>query len=122
MTRLFWVGLLGITACAEDSELVYDRFNASGETLEVDVGAEELGEMSSIELQSSTGAVTIGQATIDPDAGPSGTLHMLEVEILEDLILAAHQDAKTKAEALLQEKTQEMMGGLGLPPGFKMPF
>ena len=45
-----------------------------------------------------------------------------EVEILEDLILAAHQDAKTKAEALLQEKTQEMMGGLGLPPGFKMPF
>ena len=45
-----------------------------------------------------------------------------DVEILEDLILAAHQDAKTKAEALLQEKTQEMMGGLGLPPGFKMPF
>ena len=45
-----------------------------------------------------------------------------EVEILEDLILAAHQDAKTKAEALLQDKTQEMMGGLGLPPGFKMPF
>lgn len=38
-----------------------------------------------------------------------------EVEILEDLILAAHQDAKSKAEALLQEKTQEMMGGLGLP-------
>jgi hypothetical protein len=45
-----------------------------------------------------------------------------EVEILEDLILAAHQDAKSKAEALLQEKTQEMMGGLGLPAGFKMPF
>jgi hypothetical protein len=45
-----------------------------------------------------------------------------EVEVLEDLILAAHQDAKSKAEALLQEKTQEMMGGLGLPAGFKMPF
>ncbi|SDU46813.1 YbaB/EbfC family nucleoid-associated protein [Stappia sp. ES.058] len=45
-----------------------------------------------------------------------------EVEILEDLILAAHQDAKTKSEAMLQEKTQELMGGLGLPPGFKMPF
>ena len=95
MTRLFWVGLLGITACAEDSELVYDRFNASGETLEVDVGAEELGEMSSIELQSSTGAVTIGQATIDPDAGPSGTLHMLEVEILEDYV---HQVDKVSVE------------------------
>jgi hypothetical protein len=45
-----------------------------------------------------------------------------DVEILEDLILAAHQDAKTKSEALLQEKTQELMGGLGLPPGFKLPF
>lgn len=45
-----------------------------------------------------------------------------DVEILEDLILAAHQDAKSKAEAMLQEKTQEMMGGLGLPAGFKLPF
>ena len=45
-----------------------------------------------------------------------------EVEILEDLILAAHQDAKAKAEALLQQKTQELMGGLGLPAGFKLPF
>lgn len=45
-----------------------------------------------------------------------------EVDILEDLILAAHQDAKAKAEAMLQEKTQEMMGGLGLPAGFKLPF
>ena len=95
MARLFWVGLLGITACAEDSELVYDRFNASGETLEVEVGAEELGEVSSIDLQSSTGAVTIGQATIDPDAGPSGTLHMLEVEILEDYV---HQVDKVSVE------------------------
>ncbi len=45
-----------------------------------------------------------------------------EVEILEDLILAAHADAKGKAEALLQEKTQEMMSGLGLPAGMKLPF
>jgi len=45
-----------------------------------------------------------------------------EVEILEDLILAAHQDAKAKAESLLQQKTQELMGGLGLPAGFKLPF
>ncbi|WP_029057781.1 YbaB/EbfC family nucleoid-associated protein [Stappia stellulata] len=45
-----------------------------------------------------------------------------DVEILEDLILAAHQDAKAKSEAMLQEKTQELMGGLGLPPGFKLPF
>ncbi|MBA4613015.1 YbaB/EbfC family nucleoid-associated protein [Stappia taiwanensis] len=45
-----------------------------------------------------------------------------EIEILEDLILAAHQDAKGKAEAAMQEKTQELMGGLGLPAGMKLPF
>lgn len=55
--------------------------------------------------------------TIDPSL-----LKEDEGEILEDLILAAHTDAKAKLEALLQEKTQEMMGGLGLPAGMKLPF
>lgn len=45
-----------------------------------------------------------------------------EVEILEDLILAAHNDAKAKADQLLQEKTREMTSGLPLPPGMKLPF
>jgi DNA-binding YbaB/EbfC family protein len=45
-----------------------------------------------------------------------------EVEILEDLIAAAHNDAKTKLEQKVQEQTAEMMGGLQLPPGFKLPF
>ncbi|MEI2385717.1 YbaB/EbfC family nucleoid-associated protein [Breoghania sp. JC706] len=45
-----------------------------------------------------------------------------EVEILEDLILAAHNDAKAKAEAAMQEKTQELMSGMGLPAGMKLPF
>lgn len=45
-----------------------------------------------------------------------------DVEMLEDLIVAAANDAKTKADQALQQKTQEMMGGLGLPPGFKLPF
>lgn len=45
-----------------------------------------------------------------------------EVEILEDLIVAAHNDAKGKVEAAMQQKTQELMGGLGLPPGMKLPF
>jgi DNA-binding YbaB/EbfC family protein len=44
-----------------------------------------------------------------------------EKDILEDLIVAAHADAKAKAEAALSERTQEMMGSLGLPPG-KLPF
>lgn len=43
-----------------------------------------------------------------------------EGEILEDLILAAHQDAKVKAERIMQEKMQEATGGLPLPPGLKL--
>ena len=40
-----------------------------------------------------------------------------EVEILEDLIVTAHNDARRKAEAAMQEKMQALTGGLGLPPG-----
>jgi len=43
-----------------------------------------------------------------------------DTEMLEDLILAAFQDAKAKAEAALQEKMQEVTGGLPLPPGLKL--
>lgn len=45
-----------------------------------------------------------------------------EGEILEDLIRAAHTDAKTKIDAYKQEMMSEVTGGLPLPPGFKMPF
>jgi len=45
-----------------------------------------------------------------------------EMEILEDLVVAAHNDAKMKLEQLIQEKTSEMMGGFQLPPGMKLPF
>jgi len=43
-----------------------------------------------------------------------------ETEILEDLIVAAFQDAKTKAETAVQAKMQELTGGLQLPPGLKL--
>jgi hypothetical protein len=41
-------------------------------------------------------------------------------EIVEDLIVAAHADAKRKAEALMQEKMKAVAGGLPLPPGMKL--
>jgi DNA-binding YbaB/EbfC family protein len=40
-----------------------------------------------------------------------------EREILEDLLVTAHNDAQRKAEAAMQEKMQSLTGGLGLPPG-----
>jgi nucleoid-associated protein EbfC len=41
-------------------------------------------------------------------------------EILEDLIVAAHADAKRKLETTLQDKMQTLTGGLSLPPGLKL--
>lgn len=45
-----------------------------------------------------------------------------EAEVLEDLIVAAHNDAKTKLEARVKEEMGKIAEGLGLPPGFKLPF
>ncbi|AWN52406.1 YbaB/EbfC family nucleoid-associated protein [Methylobacterium sp. 17Sr1-1] len=45
-----------------------------------------------------------------------------EKEILEDLIVAALNDAKAKAERATQERMQELTKGLPLPPGMKLPF
>ncbi len=43
-------------------------------------------------------------------------------EVLEDLILAAHRDAKAKIDAAMAAEMQQVTGGLNLPPGFKLPF
>jgi nucleoid-associated protein EbfC len=44
-----------------------------------------------------------------------------EKEILEDLLVAAHADAKKKSEDVMQEKMKQLTGGLPLPPGLN-PF
>jgi DNA-binding YbaB/EbfC family protein len=62
--------------------------------------------------------IRIERAAVDP----------ADVGMLEDLIVAACNDARGKADAMTAEETQKMMGGLGLPPGlslpggFKLPF
>jgi DNA-binding YbaB/EbfC family protein len=43
-----------------------------------------------------------------------------EKEILEDLIVAAHADARRKVETLMKDKMQSVAGGLPLPPGMKL--
>ena len=43
-------------------------------------------------------------------------------EILEDLIVTAHNEAKTKAEEMMAKQMSEMTQGLPLPPGMKLPF
>lgn len=45
-----------------------------------------------------------------------------ESEILEDLIIAAHNEAKAKIETAVAQKTKDITAGLPIPPGFKLPF
>lgn len=83
---------------------------------------EELGAM---EIQGQAGAglvnVTLSgkgevrRVSIDPSLMKPG-----ETEILEDLVVAAAQDARAKLDAQLQAKMQEMTGGMPLPPGLKL--
>ena len=43
-------------------------------------------------------------------------------EIIEDLIVAAHHDAKSKLKKKTTEEISKVTGGISLPPGFKLPF
>jgi nucleoid-associated protein EbfC len=45
-----------------------------------------------------------------------------EKVILEDLIVVAHEDARKKAERVMEEKMKGVTAGLALPPGMKLPF
>ena len=45
-----------------------------------------------------------------------------ETEMLQDLIVAAHAEARRKMEAAAAEEMQKVTGGLNLPPGMKLPF
>ena len=64
-----------------------------------------------------TGKVEVRKVTIDPSIVDAD-----DVEVLEDLILAAFNDAKAKVEAHLAERMSELTGGLSLPPGMQFPF
>lgn len=82
-------------------------------------------EQATVTGQSGGGLVTVSlsgkgvMTKLDVDAS---LLKPEEKDIVEDLILAAHADAKTKSEAMMAEEMQSVTGGLPLPPGFKLPF
>jgi DNA-binding YbaB/EbfC family protein len=54
---------------------------------------------------------------IDPKLADPG-----EMEMLQDLIVAAYADARRKMEAVAAEEMQKLTGGLNLPAGMKLPF
>lgn len=45
-----------------------------------------------------------------------------DASMIEDLIMAAHADARGKAETQMAEKMKDLTGGMPLPPGMKLPF
>jgi DNA-binding YbaB/EbfC family protein len=56
--------------------------------------------------------ITLDKSIVDPG----------EIEMLEDLIIAAIADAKNKVETHVAAETQKLMGGMQMPPGMKLPF
>jgi len=85
---------------------------------------EEL-ERTEIEGISGGGLVTVRLTAKGEMKGVSIDASLLkedEKEIIEDLILAAHNDARGKGERLMQDKMGALTSGLQLPPGMKLPF
>jgi DNA-binding YbaB/EbfC family protein len=64
-----------------------------------------------------TGKSEMKRVRIDPSL-----LKPEEAGIVEDLVVAASNDARVKAEQVLADKMREMTGGLQLPPGLSLPF
>lgn len=64
-----------------------------------------------------TGKGDMKRVAIDPKA-----VDPADVSMIEDLILAAYNDAKAKADALTAAEMQKVTGGLSLPGGMKLPF
>ncbi|MCZ4271714.1 YbaB/EbfC family nucleoid-associated protein [Maritalea porphyrae] len=84
-------------------------------------------ELEATEVQGSAGAgmvvVTLtGKGDMRGVKIDPSLLKAEEAEILEDLLIAAHTDARAKAEEISQSKMQEMTAGLPIPPGMKLPF
>ena len=92
---------------------------------------EKMGEMqerlAGIEVDGSSGAGLV-QVTLSGKSEMRGVkvdpslMKPDEAEVLEDLIVAATNDARARLETRMQDEMSTVTGGLQLPPGFKMPF
>ncbi len=83
------------------------------------------GELDTLEVQGTSGAglVTVtlnGKGDMTGLKIDASMVKPDEAEILEDLIVAAHSDAKMKMETMLQDKMKDLTGGLPIPPGMKL--
>ena len=88
--------------------------DAQGKLDQIEVEGAAGGGM--VKVKASAKGRIIG-VSIDPSLLNPG-----DKEVLEDLVAAAFNDARTKADAVSSEEMQKMTSGLPLPPGFKLPL
>ena len=104
--------LLGLMGKAKEMQAKFQAMQEEVATIEA--SGQAGGGLVSVTI---TGKFEMKALKIDPSLFKED-----EVEILEDLILAAHNNAKAKVEQIMQEKTKELTAGLPMPPGMKLPF
>ncbi len=89
--------------------------------------AEMQEKMEALEIQGTAGA---GMVTVTM-SGKGALKHLqidpkladpAEMEMLQDLIVAAHADARRKLESVMASEMEQATGGMQLPPGLKLPF
>lgn len=102
--------LMGMMKQVSQMQARMQQMQQELESLEVDGQAG--GGLVSVTL---SGKADLKRVRIDPSL-----LKADEGEILEDLIVAAVADAKSRVEQTMQQKMQEVTGGLPLPPGLKL--
>lgn len=99
----------------KQAQQMQERMAAMQEELaQLEITGSAGGGMVSVTLN---GKGVLSNVTIDPSLMTAD-----EVEVVEDLIKAAHADARTKVDAHTSEQMSKLTGGLQLPPGLKLPF
>jgi DNA-binding YbaB/EbfC family protein len=102
--------LMGMMGKVRELQERMEKMQAELNTLEV-TGVSGGGLVSVI----LTAKGAMKKVTIDPSL-----LKADEKEIVEDLIAAAHADARSKAERVMEDKMKDLTGGLPIPPGLKL--
>jgi DNA-binding YbaB/EbfC family protein len=99
----------------KQAQAMQERMNEMQERLgEAEISGSSGAGMVTVTL---TGKGEMKRVSIDPSLMTPD-----EASVAEDLIVAAHHDAKAKLDAYAAEEMGKVTGGLALPPGFKLPF
>jgi DNA-binding YbaB/EbfC family protein len=101
---------MGLMKQAAELKTKMDELNAELDRTEIEGTAGAGVVKVRLNAKNELKGVSIDPSLMKPD----------EKEIVEDLLVAAHADARRKAEALLQDKMKQLTGGVPLPPGLKL--